>query len=70
MNLIRVKAITKKEIAGAALDVYEKEPCGWQLMELDNVITMPHIGSYTYETRQQMEKETIDNLIEGLKEKR
>jgi len=62
-----IKAIAKKEIAGAALDVYEKEPCGWQLMELDNVITMPHIGSYTYETRQQMEKETIDNLIEGLK---
>jgi D-3-phosphoglycerate dehydrogenase len=62
-----VKAITKKEIAGAALDVYEKEPCGWRLMELDNVITMPHIASYTYETRQQMEKETIDNLIEGLK---
>jgi len=61
------RALEKKQIAGAALDVYEKEPYSGKLIEFDNVILMPHVGSYTYETRQQMEEETISNLLEGLK---
>jgi len=61
------RALEKKQIAGAALDVYETEPYSGKLIEFDNVILTPHIGSYTYEAREAMEKETIDNLVEGLK---
>jgi hypothetical protein len=39
-------------LAGAALDVYEKEPAIYpDLLELDNVLLAPHIGSATTETR-------------------
>ncbi|MGO9753682.1 MAG: 2-hydroxyacid dehydrogenase [Solirubrobacteraceae bacterium] len=42
-------------IAGAALDVYEREPeVHLGLLELDNVVLVPHLGSATVETRTQM----------------
>ncbi len=55
-------------IAGAAIDVFEREPYDGPLKELDNVILTPHIGSYAKESRIQMEIDTIKNLIAGLKE--
>ena len=54
--------------AGAAIDVFEREPYDGPLKELENVILTPHIGSYAMESRIQMEIDTIKNLIEGLKE--
>lgn len=57
-------ALKKKKICGAASDV-----CYTDLLEeLDNTIITPHIGSLTYETRENMEKKTVENLIKGLKE--
>lgn len=53
-------------LAGAAIDVFEREPYDGPLKELDNVILTPHIGSYAEESRIQMEIETIKNLIAGL----
>lgn len=53
-------------LAGAAIDVFEKEPYDGPLKELDNVILTPHIGSYAKESRIQMEIDTIKNLIEVL----
>lgn len=50
-------------LAGAALDVFEREPYSGPLKELDNVILTPHIGSYARESRIQMEIDTIKNLI-------
>jgi len=42
-------------IAGAALDVYEHEPTvDPELLELDNVVLVPHLGSATHETRDAM----------------
>ena len=42
-------------IAGAALDVYEHEPTvDPGLLELDNVVLVPHLGSATQETRDAM----------------
>jgi len=71
-NLIDEKALYEalKEgsIAGAALDVFEKEPYNGRLKELDNVILTPHIGSSTIETRKNMDIEAVKNLINGLKE--
>ena len=42
-------------LAGAGLDVYENEPAvDPGLIELDNVILLPHLGSATIETRSEM----------------
>ena len=54
-------------LAGAALDVYEKEPYKGPLKDVDNVILTPHIGSYARESRIIMETDTIKNLISFLK---
>ena len=50
-----VTALKKQKIAGAGLDVYEKEPkLASGLSKLENVVLLPHIGSATEDTRQQM----------------
>lgn len=61
-----VTALKTGKIAGAALDVFEKEPYSGSLCELDNVILTSHIGSYTAETRIAMEIEASRNLLKGL----
>jgi D-3-phosphoglycerate dehydrogenase len=55
-------------IAGAALDVFDKEPYKGPLSELDNVVLTPHIGSYAREARIKMERESVDNLLKRLEE--
>lgn len=65
-----VKALRKRRIAGAALDVFAKEPYQGPLTELENVILTAHIGSYAREARVKMEREAVENLIRGLKERR
>jgi D-3-phosphoglycerate dehydrogenase len=51
---------------GAALDVFEKEPYKGKLIELDNALLTPHIGSYAREARIEMERQAVNNLLEGL----
>lgn len=60
-------ALKKGQIAGAALDVFEKEPYNGVLKELHNVVLTPHIGSYAKESRVEMEMEAVKNLLSGLK---
>ena len=58
-----VRALVEKRIAGAGLDVFEDEPhVPNELLALDNVILMPHIGSTTEETRLALSQRTFDNL--------
>ncbi len=58
-----VRALQDKRIAGAGLDVFEHEPDVPQaLMQLDNVVLLPHIASATRETRQAMADRVFDNL--------
>ena len=58
-----VEALTAKRIAGAALDVYEKEPQVTQaLTTMDNVVLLPHLGSATTETRVAMGMRAFENL--------
>lgn len=63
-----LEALKNNKIAGAALDVYEKEPYSGELKNYDNVILTPHIGSCAKETRMKMEMETVNNAIKILKE--
>ena len=60
------KVLKNGRLAGAAVDVFEKEPYDGPLKELDNVILTPHIGSYAKEARIKMEIEAVENLIKGL----
>lgn len=66
------KALRSKLIAGAALDVFEKEPIGkdHELAKIENVVLAPHIGSSTAETRKKMAEITVKNLILGLEGKK
>jgi glyoxylate reductase len=50
-----VEALQRGEIAGAGLDVFEHEPeVHPGLLELDNAVLVPHLGSATVETRDAM----------------
>ncbi len=63
-----VEALKAKKIAGAGLDVYENEPALTPgLLELNNVLLLPHVGSATIETRTAMAKLAAENLLEGLR---
>jgi lactate dehydrogenase-like 2-hydroxyacid dehydrogenase len=66
-----VKALRKRRIAGAGLDVYEEEPrLGRGLAELDNVVLLPHIGSATIGARTKMAVMAAENLLAMLKGER
>lgn len=62
-------ALTTGQIRSAALDVTEPEPLprGHRLLDLDNIIIQPHLGSATVQTRTGMAQRSADNLIAGLK---
>ncbi|WP_051048614.1 2-hydroxyacid dehydrogenase [Robiginitomaculum antarcticum] len=56
-------ALRSGEIAGAGLDVYEREPdITPDLIDLPNVILAPHIGSATEESRQEMGEKVMINI--------
>lgn len=58
-------ALDAGTIAGAALDVYEHEPkVHPDLLGLDNVVLVPHLGSATVETREEMASLAARNAIE------
>src|SRR5699024_11761655 len=56
------------EIAAAGLDVFEKEPVDPDnpLLKMNNVVTLPHIGSATYATELKMASLAYENLCKGL----
>jgi len=62
-----LEALVQKKIAGAALDVFEKEPAVTPgLLELPNVVLTPHIGSGSWETRTNMAHVSVKNLLAAL----
>jgi glyoxylate reductase len=61
-------ALTAGRIAGAGLDVYEQEPrIEPRLLELENVVLTPHLGSATVETRTAMAELAARNAISVLR---
>ncbi len=59
-----VWALSQGLLAGAALDVYEREPeVHPGLMGLENVVLAPHLGSSTTETRTAMAMLAVDNVL-------
>lgn len=63
-----IDALKNNEILAAGLDVYEQEPIQQdnELLKLKNVVTLPHIGSSTYETELKMSELAAKNLEAGL----
>jgi lactate dehydrogenase-like 2-hydroxyacid dehydrogenase len=61
------RALKEGRIAGAGLDVYEKEPkVERPLLGMKNVVLAPHIASSSIETRQKMAAMAVQNCIAGL----
>jgi glyoxylate reductase len=59
-----VWALENRVIAGAALDVYEREPeIHKGLLALENVVLSPHLGSSAIETRTTMIQLAVQNVI-------
>jgi glyoxylate reductase len=57
-------ALKQHLLAGAALDVYENEPAIHpDLLQLENVLLAPHLGSATTETRTAMADLAVDNVL-------
>jgi len=67
-----VEALREGSIAGAGLDVYEKEPiaAGHPLLSMDNVVLTPHIGTASAATRRRMIELAFHNLMTALKGQR
>lgn len=64
-----ISALKNDEIAGAALDVFENEPHPRQeLVEMDNVIMTPHVGSATHVARFNLSKEAANNVLSFFKD--
>ncbi|MUV37055.1 Glyoxylate reductase (NADP(+)) [Lentibacillus sp. JNUCC-1] len=63
-----IEALKMKKISGAGLDVYEQEPINKDnpLLLMDNVVTLPHIGSATKKTRDDMAMRAAENLVAGV----
>ena len=63
-----INALQQGQIRGAGLDVFEREPLELTspLLQLDNVVATPHIGSATFETREAMARCAVENLLAAL----
>lgn len=64
-----VKALHEGQIFGAGLDVIENEPniqVDHPILKQPRCVLVPHIGSATIETREQMATESVKNLLAGI----
>ncbi|NLK26309.1 MAG: phosphoglycerate dehydrogenase [Euryarchaeota archaeon] len=65
------QALKDKKIAGAALDVYEKEPpVGSKLITLDNAVLTPHLGASTREAQEKVSVEMAEAVKRFLLDKK
>jgi phosphoglycerate dehydrogenase-like enzyme len=58
-----VTALQNGQIAAAGLDVFEREPnVTPELLNMENVVLLPHLGSATLETREAMGRRALENI--------
>ena len=58
------EALRAGTIAGAGLDVFEAEPqVSPELLAMDHVLLLPHVGSATDETREKMVQTAVNNIL-------
>ena len=63
------EALVQRRIWGAAVDVYENETglandsTWWKMTKLSNIIMTPHIGSATVESREEMTRIAVENVL-------
>lgn len=64
-----IEALEEGLIAGAGLDVFEREPVcvDSPLLQMRNVVALPHVGSATHETREAMAQCAMENLCQALR---
>ena len=61
------KILLKKNIFGAGLDVFNKEPYFGKITNLKNVVLTPHIGGYAKEIRSKMEIEALNSIYKFIR---
>ena len=63
-----LETMRARRIHCAALDVTDPEPLprDHELLRMDNVVVLPHLGSATVKTRDDMARMSVDNLLAGL----
>ncbi|KAM0787610.1 hypothetical protein ACM66B_003677 [Microbotryomycetes sp. NB124-2] len=62
-----IEALREGQIAGCGLDVFENEPSvPEELIQSDKAFLLPHVGTLTVETQQEMESFCLDNIRYGL----
>jgi D-3-phosphoglycerate dehydrogenase len=60
-----VKAINEKKLAGAAIDVFEKEPCTESILfGVENIIVTPHLGASTAEAQVMAAKDVAEQITD------
>jgi D-3-phosphoglycerate dehydrogenase len=59
--------LKKNKLSRAYLDVFQNEPYSGPLTKLHNVYMTPHIGSYSVESRNRLEYESVKKSLEVLK---
>lgn len=67
-----IEALRNKEIAGAAIDVYESEPIAIDhpfLKELNNVVTTPHLAGATYDAISNHTRQVVEDVISFIENK-
>ena len=75
IDAIDIPKANKKQIAGAALDVFSVEPLNQtnhflkDLYQFENVILLPHLTFYTKESMERLERETLDRCSEVIEER-
>jgi D-3-phosphoglycerate dehydrogenase len=66
-----VNALERGKVLAAGLDVFEEEPkVSDGLLTHPRSVLFPHIGTYTNESRYNMEKLVLDNVVAALEEKK
>jgi lactate dehydrogenase-like 2-hydroxyacid dehydrogenase len=59
-----IEALKNRTIHSAGLDVFAKEPhVPKELMEMDHIVLLPHLGSASEATRAAMDQLVVDNIL-------